>query len=136
MQSRINSLGAVLAVVAIAACSSGQPQGGGAPKNLSILTHEQLALNHFLNAYDAVAAMRSNWLVKRGMDSFATPSQIQVYFDNVRLGGIDALRSVATNSIAYIRHFDGIEATGRWGLDHGAGVIFISTHADLSARDR
>jgi hypothetical protein len=27
----------------------------------------------------------------------------------------------------YMKYFDGISATARWGLDHGAGVIYVST---------
>lgn len=136
MQSHFKPLAALLLAAAMAACSSAQNSGPAAPRNLSVLTHDQLVVNHFQNAYDAIAALRSNWLNKRGMDSFTSPSQIMVYFDNVRLGSIDALRSVATTSIAYMRHYDGIEATSRWGLDHGAGVIYISTRSDLQASER
>ena len=59
--------------------------------------------------------------------SFNTPSQIWVYYDQTRLGGVETLRTVTVNSIAYIRHYSGLDATTRWGIDHGAGVIFISS---------
>jgi hypothetical protein len=75
-----------------------------------------------------VQALRANWLNTRGVDSFRTPSRVWVYVDNVRLGGVESLRGVSIGSISYIEHFDGIAASGRWGLDHGAGVIHVLTH--------
>jgi hypothetical protein len=92
-----------------------------------MLTREQLAEHRFTTAYEAVAALRSNWLETRGVDSFRTPSQVLVYMDNVRLGGVETLRGVAISAITYIQHYDGISATERWGFDHGAGVILVST---------
>jgi hypothetical protein len=51
-----------------------------------------------------------------------------VYLDGVRMGGIDQLRTIDVRPVTYIRFFDGIAATARWGLDHGAGAIYVSTH--------
>ena len=96
----------------------------------ALITRQQLDENHFLTVYDAVEALHQNWLQTRGVDSFSTPSQVQVYLDNTRLGGVDQLHNIATTTVTWIRHFDGIAATGRWGLDHGAGVIYVSTHPE------
>ena len=93
-----------------------------------MITLDQIREHRFTNAYEAVAALRSNWLQTRGADSFATPTTVQVYFDGTRLGGIDTLRSIGTAGIVYIRYYDGITASGRWGLDHGQGVILVSSH--------
>ncbi len=105
----------------------------GAPKTGDVrdhgmLTKEQIAENHFNTAYDAVESLRSNWLRARGTDSFQTPSEVLVYVDNTRLGGTDTLREIAANTIYYMRFFDGVAATGRWGVGHAAGVIYVSTH--------
>jgi hypothetical protein len=93
-----------------------------------MLTKEQITENHFNTAYDAVEALRSNWLKARGPDSFQSPSEVLVYLDNTRLGGTDTLREIAANTIYYMRFFDGVAATGRWGIGHAAGVIYVSTH--------
>jgi hypothetical protein len=45
----------------------------------------------------------------------------------VRAGGVEALRRISITEVTYIRYFDGIAAAARWGLDHGYGVIFVST---------
>ena len=97
------------------------------PADRNVLTQAQLADHRFTTAYDAVEALRSNWLNTRGSDSFQTPSYVRVYLDNVSLGGKEALRSIAIGQVNYIKYFDGISASSRWGLDHGAGVIYVST---------
>jgi hypothetical protein len=93
----------------------------------NIITKEQLTKNHYSTVYDAVEALRSNWLQTRGTDSFRSPSQVKVYLDNTMYGGVESLRNIAATTISFIRYFDGVSATSRWGLDHGAGVIYVST---------
>ena len=93
-----------------------------------LITREQIREHRFANAFEAVESLRANWLITRGTDSFSAPSEVRVYLDNTRLGGIASLRSIDPTTIAYIRHFDGISATARWGIDHGQGVIYVSTH--------
>jgi hypothetical protein len=93
----------------------------------NVITRTQIGDPRFTTAYDAVEALRSNWLNTRGSDSFRNPSIVRVYLDNVSLGDKETLRSIAISTISYIRYFDGISASSRWGLDHGAGVIYVST---------
>jgi hypothetical protein len=114
------------ALVATSACTQNSANTAERPDR-SLITQEQLTATKYLTAYDAVAALRSNWLNTRGPDSFQNQSQVRVYLDSNLLGGVDALRTVSITTISFIRHFDGIAATARWGLDHGAGVIFLST---------
>jgi len=118
-----------LLVAAVFASGCAPRMKTGEVRDHAMLTKEQIAENHFTNAYDAVEALRANWLKARGTDSFQTPSEVLVYVDNTRLGGTDTLRQIAANTIVYIRFFDGVAATGRWGIGHAAGVIFVSTHA-------
>jgi len=92
-----------------------------------MLTQTQFGEHQFNTAFDAVESLRSNWLKTRGTDSFLNPSQVRVYLDNSSLGDTATLRTIPINTIVYIKYFDGISATARWGLDHGAGVIYVST---------
>jgi hypothetical protein len=92
-----------------------------------VITREQLVEHNFNTAFDAVQALRSNWLRKRGEDSFRSPTQIWVYVDDVRMGGIESLRSIPRTGIEFIRYYDALTASARWGLDHGQGVIYVST---------
>jgi hypothetical protein len=99
-----------------------------APLDAEQLTREEMLEEHFTNVYDAVAALRSAWLTVRGTDSFTQTSQVWVYFDGNRLGGVDEMRSVVVSSVASVRHYNGVDATMRWGVGHNAGAIQILSH--------
>ena len=110
--------------------------GGCAPTNRDpsmprvsrdIITQQQVIETTSTTAYEAVQTLRSNWLETRGVDSFSTPGQVLVYFNDTKLGGVQTLQSIASNTIGYIQYFNGTEASARWGLDHGHGVIYVST---------
>ncbi|MEP6730254.1 MAG: hypothetical protein ABJE10_06440, partial [bacterium] len=91
------------------------------------ITREQMLAGDYSTVYDAVAALRSNWLRPRGPDSLVQPSIVWVYVDGVRAGSIDVLRGIQPRLVNTARFYDGPTATGRWGVDNGAGVIHIST---------
>jgi hypothetical protein len=120
---------AVFAVLTLLPLGCRRAATGGASTRTdrNTLTAAQWGDHRFTTAYDAVESMRSNWLNTRGTDSFKNPSVVRVYLDNVSLGGKETLRTIAITTVVYIRYFDGLSATGRWGLDHGAGVIYVST---------
>lgn len=130
MRRRLSWVLAFAASVAIGGCAARGASRAGDVADHGMLTKEQIAANHFNTAYDAVETLRSNWLRTRGPDSFSQPSEVLVYLDNTRLGGTDRLREIAANTIYFIRFFDGVAATGRWGVGHAAGVIYVSTHPE------
>jgi len=99
-----------------------------APLDPERLGQEEMLQEHFTNVYDAVASLRSAWLTVRGTDSFKQTSQIWVYYDQNRLGGVNEMRSVLVNSVASLRHYNGVDATMRWGVGHSAGAIQILSH--------
>lgn len=129
MRSSLRWFGILLFASLVTACASSG--AGGARMDRNLLTREQIAETNRQNAYEVVESLRSNWLRTRGPTSLnSSDAVVQVYIDDNRLGGVDALRTINTSLIQYIRWFDGIAATGRWGLDHGAGVIFVSTRPE------
>jgi hypothetical protein len=99
-----------------------------APLDPERLSREEMLEEHFTTVYDAVASLRSAWLTVRGTDSFRRTSQIWVYYDENRLGGVDEMRAVLVNSVASLRHYNGVDATMRWGVGHSAGAIQILSH--------
>jgi hypothetical protein len=117
------TLGIVTLMVACASRTSPAPK-----LDQTLITGDQLQEARFNTVYDAVEALHGNWLQTRGTDSFKAPSQVQVYLDNTMLGGVETLRDIAPKTVVYVRYFDGISATGRWGIGHGAGVIYVSSH--------
>jgi hypothetical protein len=113
-------------LMAGSACGGGRGQPGTAPPRTDreMLTAEELNQRSFYSAYEAVDALRPLWLSHRGEGS-----DVQVYVDDNRMGGVAALRSVRILSIALIKHLDGIQATARYGRGHEAGAILVTTRA-------
>jgi xylan 1,4-beta-xylosidase len=117
----------LVALVLTASCL-GAPRTAPKPRvDYSVITAEQIEAQHYTNVYEAVLALRSNWLSTRGPDSFVMPSQVWVYLDNSRLGGVQTLAGLSTQGVTVIKHLTGIEATARWGIGHSAGAISILT---------
>jgi|SRR5688572_3656525 len=114
--------------VASIACSSGGSSTGGAPRgDRTLLTMEEITRAGSQDAYTAVQALRPHWLTKRGVSSVNLSETIKIYLDGNLMGGPEFLRQITTNSISTIRHLDGLEATQRYGLDHGVGAILVFT---------
>src|SRR5215204_5962711 len=114
----------VLLLLALAAACSTNAAGTRASRSDTITVDDLRAANS-TNLYDAVRTIRPNWLRARSPNSFQNQGQVQVYFDDTRIGGVDNLRSIPTQGIAYIRWFDPISASSRWGLDHEQGAIVV-----------
>lgn len=127
MRRRTIILFAVTLTALTAACSS-NPAPASRPRfDASLITREQILEGQFTNAYDAVKILRGSWLNTVRPESFRYPAAIQVYLDGVRLGDVSALSTVQTLPVQYIRYYNAQDATSRWGMDHGAGAIFVST---------
>jgi hypothetical protein len=121
----------VLLTAAIAAltigCSSNPAPASRARFDSSLITRQQILDGQFTNAFDAVKTLRGSWLNTVRPESFRYPAVIQVYLDGVRLGDPSSLSTVQTLPIQYIRYYNAQDASARWGIDHGAGAIYIST---------
>jgi hypothetical protein len=118
----------VASSIACLGCSSAQKSDPAPRADRTVITQAQILAHRFTNAYEAVEALHSNWLHAKGTNSFSSPSEVRVYVDDTSLGNIETLKSITAPTIRTIQHFDGLAATARWGLDHGAGVILITTH--------
>jgi len=115
----------------LAACAAHTPAASRVPLDRTIITQQEILEHKFETVYDAIQSLRPNWLLTHGTNSMTqNPTVVQVYLDNTRLGGVETLSTINLSSVVYIRHYDGVEATARWGLDHGAGVIYVSTHSE------
>jgi hypothetical protein len=119
----------VLLVLAIAAGCSSNAAGGRASRSDTITVDDLRAANA-TNLYDAVRTIRPNWLRARSPNSLQNQGQVQVYFDDTRIGGVENLRQLPTQGVAYIRWYDPISASSRWGLDHEQGAIVVSTRPE------
>ena len=91
------------------------------------ISQAQMLEKGYHSVYDAVEALRNNWLRPRGVDSFSNPGQVLVYFDEGRLGGVESLRGISPQAVTYVRHYDAVSASARWGVGHTQGVIYLSS---------
>lgn len=125
----MNRLALVPLIVLSVACSSSATKSASdsAPLDRSVLTSEEISKSGAQDAFSAVRTLRPLWLSTRGPSSVRAPQVIKVYLDGALLGGVEYLRQITTNSVSSMRHLDGLEATQRYGLDHGQGAILVFT---------
>lgn len=114
-------------ILGMACSSAGRSGKSSTPSNRSVLTTEEIAKAGSQDAYTAVRTLRPHWLSSRGASSFGQAPTVKVYLDGSLLGGPENLRQITVNSISSMRHMDGLEATQRYGLDHGQGAILVFT---------
>lgn len=121
----------VTVAVVLAGCAGGANRGPVEAGRTDRITRDQIGATSYSDAFELITAMRGSWLRTRGPDSFgARSTEIQVYRDDVRLGGVSNLRYIHPMEIEYVRFFDGVQASARWGFDHGSGVIYIASRRD------
>jgi hypothetical protein len=93
-----------------------------------VITRDEMLKGNYMSLYDAVAALRSQWLQPRSADSFT--SVVWVYVDGTRVGDVGVLKEMHPRLVNSVRFYDGPSATTRWGVDNSAGVIHVSTWSD------
>lgn len=125
------------ALLLLGACASGGGAAGApaaAPQvrrprqDQQLITRDVITGTQYTNMFDVIQAMRSNWLTVRTTSGGSGPApSLVVYLDNQRIGGVDELRRILPSSVQQARYYDPIAASARWGMDHGAGAIYITT---------
>jgi len=95
------------------------------------ITGEEIASIHLSTALDVVQSLRPNWLRERGPVSIRNRqgSEVIVYLDGARLGGMDSLRQIRVSSVASMEYLNSSEATFRFGTNHVGGAILVRTPA-------
>lgn len=118
---------ALVALVPLGACYRTSSGSRSVSSDRSVLSQAEVRDSRFVTAWDAIDALRNDWLRVRGANTITHPTEIQVYRDGVRLGTVASLREISVTTIESIRHYNGMDATARWGLDHGQGVIYVTS---------
>jgi hypothetical protein len=121
---------AAVCVVGAGGCVGRSPAGRPPRIDRTVLSRDQMLKAKYSTVYDAVLALRPNWLRPRGPESFVLPTVVWVYVDEQRLGDVETLRTIQTSQVSTVRFYDGPSATGRWGVGHNAGVIHVSTWSE------
>jgi guanyl-specific ribonuclease Sa len=113
------------------AAAGSSPNTPSAPakrkRSANVITAEELIETRATNAFEAVSRLRSNWLRKRGVASINREGNIVVYRDGMRFGTPESLRQINADAIESITFLDGLQATQRFGIDHGNGAILVAS---------
>ena len=131
MRSTLRGMLVIVVVAVMAACAGTANRSTTDAGRSDRLSRTDIGETAYPDLYELILARRGTWLRTRGPDSLGGRSSVlQVYRDNVRLGGVETLRAIHPMEIDYVQFYDPVQASSRWGFDHGAGVIFVATRRD------
>jgi hypothetical protein len=114
----------LLALLLATACSA---RAGESSTSRNFIYSDELQTVAYTDLYMVVQALRPSWLRNQSPQSFHVPEQVWVYLDGNRLGGPTELKQILPRSVVSIQFYSPIEATQRWGLDHGQGAIVVTS---------
>jgi hypothetical protein len=134
----------VVVMVALACTACAVRDGGDertARRHNVITTEEIDAARSTLTMYELVRDLRPRWLQGRGVQSLGSPVPVGhdrmsttnapvgvvIYLDGTRLGGLEFLRQIMASGIREATFLGGTEAAARYGVDHSAGAILLTT---------
>ncbi|MBV9774724.1 MAG: hypothetical protein JO040_12280 [Gemmatimonadetes bacterium] len=121
---------AALVMLAGGCASAGTGRSGTPAPDHDLITAEEIRGVPARDAYDIVQRLRPDWLRQPLTRSARFETVIGVYYNNSRLGDVEALRSIEAGSVTSIRFLDAAQARGLPGqsTQHMAGAIVVSTH--------
>jgi hypothetical protein len=102
---------------------------GDAARNPDVLTEEEIRASGARNAYELVEQLRPRWLREGPDRSLRLETVILVYYDGVRLGGLDTLRDLPLDPIRRMHVLGSAQAGTLPGLgsQHVERVIMVLT---------
>jgi hypothetical protein len=120
--SRCRPIVPILVLAAlVGACAASSSQSGERVSN-NVITQEEIQQARGGSAYDVVRQLRSRWLMS------TSRGEVWAYYDNRRIGEVEALRGIAASDVGSIEYFSFAEAIGRYpDFSSGAGVIQVNS---------
>jgi hypothetical protein len=108
-----------------------EPRSAAATR--SVITPEEIVAAKATNLYDVVQRLRPGWLTGRGVQNFGGQTGgIVVYQDQVRMGGVSALREMGLEYVVSLRYVDAATAATLPGIrprEIPGGAIVVNTPA-------
>ncbi len=121
---------ALLPAAGVTGCGTAPGTGAVAPANesrsLSPFDIQQGLDRNVASLYDLIAERRPRWLQASGA-SRRTAVRATVWLDNMRLGGITELHSIALATVLSVQYLTASEAQMTLGLDNPGGAIVVTT---------
>ncbi len=129
----------ILAAALSTACAtSGETTTRGSSE---VITAEEITAIQVGTAFEAVQRLRPQFLRYRGTTTLSNSApegqptgranvsgtELVVYVDNVRVGGINVLHNITSERVREIRFLPARDATTKYGGGHMGGVIEVRT---------
>lgn len=97
-------------------------------RSLNVISYEEVRNAHVADAQELIHNLRPSWLrTPRGMTSFASPIDVAVFKDGIRLGSREALVGIPITTIRMVRFYSAVDARQKFGGDTSAGAIEITS---------
>jgi len=118
--------------LAVACARGSQPNDvSRTSSNASVITRTEMETARYASLYEVVQSLRGRWLQTRGPNSLlGRQVEVQVLVDDLRMGGVETLRSLRTDNVVTISFVDPVAAGQRWGGKYAQGTIVVTTRAD------
>jgi hypothetical protein len=135
MSAFLRVVGLLSLGLTVTACAARRPDDRPATRRSASgpITRDELESARYATLYDAVLALRGQWLQRRGPTTLVTrPVEIQVIAGDLRMGGVQSLRTMNSDNVVSIAFVDPVTAAQRWGGSHAQGAIVVSMQADAA----
>ena len=126
----VRSIVLIAALPVLWACSSAKRPGEAGPRHdPNVLTREELGSVTAANLFEAIRALRPEWLSRRNPTTILTQGDypIVVYMDRMRFGDVSSLRQLSVTMPLSVRFLSPSEAEGEFGVGNISGAIQVRT---------
>jgi hypothetical protein len=98
-------------------------------RSMNAITYQEVQTARGVSdAYELIRSLRPAWLrTPRGVTSWNAVIETAVFLDGVRLGTLDAMKTIPAASIRSARLLTAVDARQKYGGDTSVGVIDLST---------
>ncbi len=119
----------ILLFVALPVACGGHAGVQSPRPNLNVLSAEDLQASRHDNLYDAIRALRSNWVRERPPSDHlgAQPEVAQVFVDGMHRGDVEVLRQLHVGDVESVRYLSVTEAISTFGRLAQAGPAIVIT---------
>lgn len=98
-----------------------------APEDRQVIGRVEIEASTARDVFELIRGQRPRWINYRGPQSFMAETELQVYLNDIHLGGYGQLRGFTLEGVHEIEYLDPSSATMRWGTGHARGAIVIRT---------
>lgn len=113
---------ALASLTLLTGCGAKSGTESTTPRSYEI-TDTQIAETGAINLWDAVEALRPDWLHSTDRSGTFRPV---VYVDGERVGYVEHLRSIDAARVLRVHFMDSYEGLRRYGRDHSGGVFLVT----------